>query len=118
MANMQLLCYFNSRNRLRPVGRAGGLDLSRCLSTVVTPLEEEEEEEEQEAWQPPPQERRFEDLDLHPKSLKALRRSGLHNLTEIQEKTFDLIVSGKDVARGGRKSRAPRRPPPAKRTTE
>jgi ATP-dependent RNA helicase MSS116 len=41
--------------------------------------------------------RRFEDLDLHPKSLKALRRQGLHNLTEIQEKTFDVIVSGKDV---------------------
>jgi ATP-dependent RNA helicase MSS116 len=41
--------------------------------------------------------RRFEELDLHPKSLKALRRQGLHNLTEIQEKTFDAIVSGKDV---------------------
>lgn len=41
--------------------------------------------------------RRFEELDLHAKSLKALRRQGLHNLTEIQEKTFDIIVSGKDV---------------------
>ena len=41
--------------------------------------------------------RRFEDLDLHPKSLKALRRQGLHKLTEIQEKSFDMILSGKDV---------------------
>ncbi|CAJ1940134.1 unnamed protein product [Cylindrotheca closterium] len=40
---------------------------------------------------------RFEDLDLHPKTLKALRRQGLHKTTEIQEKTFDVIVSGKDV---------------------
>ena len=40
---------------------------------------------------------RFEDLDLHPKSLKALRRHGLHKLTEIQEKTFDVVVSGQDV---------------------
>jgi superfamily II DNA/RNA helicase len=46
---------------------------------------------------PSPSWRRFEDLHLHPKSLKALRRQGLHNLTEIQEKTFDLILSGKDV---------------------
>ena len=40
---------------------------------------------------------RFEDLGLHPKSLKALRRHGLHKLTEIQHKSFDTIVSGKDV---------------------
>jgi ATP-dependent RNA helicase MSS116 len=40
---------------------------------------------------------RFEDLDLHPKSLKALRRQGLHKQTEIQEKTFQVILSGKDV---------------------
>ncbi len=41
--------------------------------------------------------RRFEELKLHPKSLKALRRQGLHKLTEIQEKSFDIILSGKDV---------------------
>lgn len=40
---------------------------------------------------------RFEELGLHPKSLKALRRQGLHKQTEIQEKTFDVILSGKDV---------------------
>jgi ATP-dependent RNA helicase MSS116 len=41
--------------------------------------------------------RQFEELDLHSKSLKALKRQGLHQLTEIQEKTFDVIVSGQDV---------------------
>lgn len=40
---------------------------------------------------------RFEELDLHPKTLKALRRQGLHKTTEIQEKTFSVIMSGKDV---------------------
>jgi ATP-dependent RNA helicase MSS116, mitochondrial len=40
---------------------------------------------------------RFEDLDLHPKTLKALRRQGLHRLTEIQQQTFDLIYSGHNV---------------------
>ena len=40
---------------------------------------------------------RFEDLDLNPKTLKALRRQGLHKTTEIQEKSFDVVVSGKDV---------------------
>ena len=41
---------------------------------------------------------RFEDLeDLHPKSLKTLRRHGLHHLTEIQEKSYDLILAGRDV---------------------
>ena len=40
---------------------------------------------------------RFEEMNLHPKSLKALRRQGLHKQTEIQEKTFDVILSGRDV---------------------
>ena len=35
---------------------------------------------------------RFEEMNLHPKSLKALRRQGLHKQTEIQEKTFDVIL--------------------------
>jgi ATP-dependent RNA helicase MSS116 len=40
---------------------------------------------------------RFDELEIHPKSLKVLHRHGLYRLTEIQEKTFDVIVSGKDV---------------------
>jgi ATP-dependent RNA helicase MSS116 len=60
----------------------------RSFSSVPD-LEENESE--------PQQGLRFEDLELHPKSLKAVRRHGLHNLTEIQEKTYDLVVSGKDV---------------------
>lgn len=40
---------------------------------------------------------RFEDLDLHPKTLKALRRQGLHRLTEVQQQTFDVIRSGRNV---------------------
>jgi superfamily II DNA/RNA helicase len=40
---------------------------------------------------------RFEDIDIHPKSLKALRRRDLLHMTEIQEKTFEACVQGKDV---------------------
>ena len=41
--------------------------------------------------------RQFAQLDLHSQSLKALQRQGLEQLTEIQEKSFDVIVSGRDV---------------------
>lgn len=40
---------------------------------------------------------RFEDLNLHPQTLKALRRQGLHRLTEIQEKTYDFILNGHNL---------------------
>jgi ATP-dependent RNA helicase MSS116, mitochondrial len=40
---------------------------------------------------------RFEEMDVHPKSLKALRRKGLHTMTEIQEKTFVAATNGSDV---------------------
>jgi ATP-dependent RNA helicase MSS116 len=60
-------------------------------------VEGEDENDAIVSGQEPPTLRRFEDLDLHPKSLKALRHNGLHNLTEIQEKTFDVILTGKDV---------------------
>lgn len=41
--------------------------------------------------------RRFKDLNLHEKSLKALQMQRLDQLTEIQENTFDVILSGRDV---------------------
>mmetsp|Transcript_33491 Transcript_33491/g.38314 ORF Transcript_33491/g.38314 Transcript_33491/m.38314 type:complete len:799 (-) Transcript_33491:30-2426(-) len=40
---------------------------------------------------------RFEDLNLHPQTLKALRRQGIHRLTEIQEKTYDFILNGHNL---------------------
>jgi ATP-dependent helicase YprA (DUF1998 family) len=40
---------------------------------------------------------RFEDLDLHPLTLRALRRQGIHKQTEIQEKTHDVILQGHNV---------------------
>ncbi|KAG7341589.1 ATP-dependent RNA helicase DbpA [Nitzschia inconspicua] len=40
---------------------------------------------------------RFEELGLHPKTLKALRRQGLHRLTEVQQQTFHAIFKGKNV---------------------
>lgn len=40
---------------------------------------------------------RFEDLNLHPLTLRALRRQGIHNQTEIQEKTHDVILRGHNV---------------------
>ena len=40
---------------------------------------------------------RFEDLDLHSRTLKALRRQGIHKQTEVQAKTFDAIRSGNNV---------------------
>lgn len=39
----------------------------------------------------------FEDLDIHPKSLKALQRHGFQTMTEIQEKTFSAASNGQDV---------------------
>ena len=39
----------------------------------------------------------FQDLDLHPDSLRAVTKQGLMTMTEIQEKTFEPIVQGKDV---------------------
>lgn len=51
-------------------------------------------------------EARFADMDLHPKSLKALRRHGLHNATEIQRKTYSLVVSGRDVVAVGNEKRS------------
>ena len=40
---------------------------------------------------------RFEDLNLHPLTLKALRRQGIHRQTEIQEKTHYWIRTGSNV---------------------
>ena len=40
---------------------------------------------------------RFEDLNLDPRTLKALRRQGIHRLTEIQEKTYDFIINGHNL---------------------
>ena len=41
---------------------------------------------------------RFEDLEnLHPKSLKALRRRNIHEMTEIQEKTYEIATTGRDI---------------------
>ncbi len=40
---------------------------------------------------------RFEDLNLHPRTLKALRRQGIHKQTEVQAKTFDAIRKGNNV---------------------
>ncbi len=40
---------------------------------------------------------RFEELDLHPRTLKALRRQGIHRQTEVQSKTFDDIRTGRNV---------------------
>ena len=39
----------------------------------------------------------FQDLGLHPKILEALRKQGIHQPTEIQEKTHELIVNGHNV---------------------
>lgn len=47
--------------------------------------------------QPERRRQRFDELEVHPKTLKALRRHGIHRTTEIQEKTFGLIADGKDV---------------------
>jgi ATP-dependent RNA helicase MSS116 len=58
------------------------------FSTDVAAIEEPETE---------PKRVRFEDIDIHPKSLKALRRRDLLHMTEIQEKTFEACVQGKDV---------------------
>ena len=40
---------------------------------------------------------RFEKLNLHPLTLEALHRQGIHVQTEIQQKTHDLIIRGKNV---------------------
>lgn len=40
---------------------------------------------------------RFEDLDLDPLTLKALRRQGIHKTTEVQQKTYHAIRSGRNV---------------------
>ena len=40
---------------------------------------------------------RFVDLDIHPKSLSALRKNGFETMTEIQEKTFSAAADGRDV---------------------
>jgi ATP-dependent RNA helicase MSS116 len=61
--------------------------VSRHFSASLQPVEQELQEARI----------RFDELDLHPKSLKALRRQGLHKQTEIQEKSFDTILSGQDV---------------------
>eukprot|EP00536_Pseudo-nitzschia_multiseries_P000661 jgi/Psemu1/249819/estExt_Genewise1Plus.C_80122 len=40
---------------------------------------------------------RFEDLNLHPTTLKALERQGIHKLTEIQERTYSAILNGNNI---------------------
>jgi len=40
---------------------------------------------------------RFEDLNLHPRTLEALKRQGVHKLTEIQERTYNTILKGNNV---------------------
>ena len=70
------------------------------LSTIATTSGDEEPQEGQSQQQqppPPPPRKRFEELGLHPKSLKALHRHGVYKLTEIQDKTYDSIYEGKDV---------------------
>lgn len=40
---------------------------------------------------------RFKDLALHPRTLEAIQRQGIHDLTEIQGKSYDLIRSGNNI---------------------
>jgi ATP-dependent RNA helicase MSS116 len=70
---------------------------SSCnYSYFSTTASNDDDGDEQEQQQQQPRQK-FDELDIHRNSLKALHRHGLYNLTEIQEKAFDVIVSGKDV---------------------
>ena len=40
---------------------------------------------------------RFENLNLHPKTLEALKRQGIHKLTEVQGKTHSIILNGDNL---------------------
>jgi len=74
---------------------ASSIPRSNQFSTalIIKDSDHHQEEEEEEGFPC----RRFDELNLHAKSLEALERQGLYQLTEIQEKTFDIILSGQDV---------------------
>eukprot|EP00934_Nitzschia_sp_Nitz4_P006447 Nitzschia sp. Nitz4//scaffold38_size140716//3290//5386//NITZ4_003124-RA/size140716-processed-gene-0.24-mRNA-1//1//CDS//3329550009//6437//frame0 len=82
----------NANYHFIPCGAWNNQVSTHFFSTALIDDDDDDEDVEEETVR-----RRFEELDIHPKSLKALRRNGLHNLSEIQDKTYDVIVGGKDV---------------------